>query len=109
MATSVARVLISAVVIGLVTSLAKRHTLLAGWIAALPLVTLLSIAWLMPDRQNHGQITRLVASVLAGMIPTALLLGATWMGLRKGLPVAAALAIGAAVWGVYTWAWFRLS
>ena len=88
------RVAVSALIIGIVSTMAKKHPLWAGWIAALPLVTLLSIAWLLPSHPRSAEITRLISGVLLGMIPTALLLMTTWISVKKGVGILPSVGLG---------------
>ncbi len=98
------KVLISALVIAGVTGLAKRRPMLGGWIAALPLVTLLSIAWMSMGgrRGTSAEIARLISGVLWGMIPTAALLLCVLVCIRRGFPVWVSVCVGIAGWGIIT-------
>lgn len=109
MAISLVKVLVSAAVISVVSSLAKKQPMWAGWIAALPLVTLLSIAWLMAEKQRNEEITHLVSGVLLGMVPTALLLLGTWISLKKGIGVLPSVGIGVIIWVIYTLVFKRIA
>ncbi len=92
------RVVVSAVLIGVVTLIAQANPRLAGWLAALPLTSLVATAWLAADGQPGAQIAEFYLGVLTGMLPTALFLLATMLTFRAG--VAAPLAVGA---GVLVW------
>lgn len=68
------KALVSALVILFVTWLANRSPTFGGWIAALPLVSLLSAFSLSVGQQSSRQIADFLTGVLWGLIPTAFLL-----------------------------------
>lgn len=93
------RIVVSAVLIGVVTLIAQANPRLAGWLAALPLTSLIATAWLAAEGQPGPRIAEFYLGVLTGMAPTLLFLFATMLTFRAG--VAAPLAVGA---GVLAWA-----
>ena len=92
------KAVISALFIVGVNVTAHRNASVAGWIASLPLVTLLSIAWLAVDQRGNTEIARFLTGVLWGVGPTAVLLVVTAGLLARGVSLFAACAIGLAVW-----------
>ncbi|HLW60859.1 MAG TPA: hypothetical protein VKV57_13175 [bacterium] len=80
----VVRAVGSALVIVAITTMAQRNAALGGWLASLPLVTVLSIAWLSVDQRGNGQIVRFLTGVLWGLAPTAGLLVITAGLLLRG-------------------------
>jgi hypothetical protein len=94
---TVVKVVVSALVIGGINVLARRNPQLGGWVAALPLVSFLSVAWLAVDGVPHADIRVFVGRVLLGLVPTAALLGILALCLGRGLsvPVALGCAMGA--------------
>ncbi len=103
------RILFSAIIIGGVTLVGRRSPALGGFLAAMPLVTVLSVLWLGFDKASPVQLTRFVVGVLWGMIPTALFLVVVVACLRQGMPWIVALGGGAAVWVLYAVAAQRLA
>ena len=96
------KVVISALVVGAINVVAQRSPSLAGWLAAFPLMTFLSVTWLWADGRENATLGDLVTGVLWGLIPNAVMLVALFICLRFGLHAVAALAVAAAVWVVST-------
>ncbi len=92
------KIVVSAVVIGIVTLIAGRDPKLGGWIAALPLTTVLSVIWLTFDGQSGVDLGRFVVGVLWGLIPTTAMLLAVAYCLKRGLPAIPALGLGMIAW-----------
>ena len=78
------KILTSAVIIGLVTELARRSPTYGGVIAALPLVSLISLIWLVRQGQSKTEVTAFVKSVLYGLPATFLLLLVLYLLLSRG-------------------------
>jgi F0F1-type ATP synthase assembly protein I len=102
------KILVSASVIALVTEIAKRSPVAGGWIAALPLVSLISAVWLAVDQKSGREIADFLRGVVWGLIPTAIMLIVIIFGLRYRLPFVTAALLGMAIWGAYTWTVHRL-
>src|SRR5262245_38740883 len=95
------KMVISALIIGLVAVIARRSPSLGGWLAALPLITLISAFWLYGDQQTNTQLMRFFVGVLWGIIPTVILLLVVVVCLQQKLPFFASISIGVLVWIVY--------
>ncbi|MDQ0188533.1 hypothetical protein JI721_16435 [Alicyclobacillus cycloheptanicus] len=93
------KVVVSALVVTAVTVISKQHPGIGGWIAALPIVSLLSATWLVAEHQPATEISTFLVSVLKGLVPTALLLVLVVTFLRKGWPFAGALGCAIVIWG----------
>lgn len=94
----VLKLVISATVIAGINAVAQRNAQLAGWIAAAPLISLMSIVWLMHDGREHVEIQAFVQALILGLIPTAIYLGALVLALRHGFGVAMSLGGAIAIW-----------
>jgi hypothetical protein len=94
----VVKAVVSALFIVGINAIAQRNASLAGWIASLPLVTVLSIGWLSFDQRGGADISRFLMGVLWGMLPTAFLLVVTAGLLARGVHLSLAFAIGFAAW-----------
>ncbi len=92
------KIVVSALVIGIVTLIAGRDPKLGGWIAALPLTTVLAVIWLTVDGQSGVELGRFVDGVLWGLIPTTAMLLALAYCLKRGLPAIPALGVGVVAW-----------
>ncbi len=78
------KTLTSAVIIGLVTEIARRSPTYGGVIAALPLVSLISLIWLVRQGQSKMELMLFVKSVLYGLPATFLLLLVLYLLLSRG-------------------------
>ncbi len=90
--------LISAVIIVALSELAKRHALLSGLLAAMPLTTLLVILWIYVDTKEVTPIYQFSRAVLWALIPTALFFVALVLSLKRGVTFWSALGISMGVW-----------
>jgi F0F1-type ATP synthase assembly protein I len=97
------KVTISAIIILAVNVLAKRYPFIGGWVAALPIVSLLSAGWLLFDKTPNTQLADFLQGVLVGLIPTAIMLFVIVYSLRNGINFIPSLFIGICVWLLYTW------
>jgi hypothetical protein len=104
----VLKMIVSALIIGGINVLAQANPKLAGWMTALPVVSLLSIAWLMMDRRNNAEIAVFITGVLYGLIPTAavLLIMIVLIGFCTPVPIAVGFSVAACA--VFTFAVARL-
>lgn len=96
------KIIISGLVIGGINLVAQRSPGLAGWLAAFPLITFLSITWLWSDGRDNAALGDLVTGVLWGLIPTGVLLIVLVICLRFGLHVFAGMVIATLVWMGFT-------
>ena len=86
----------------LVNVIAKRDAGIAGLIVAFPVITLVSAFWLAVDGVSESTMSAFFAGVLWGLVPTFVFVLGIVASLRGGLPLAAAVAVGALAWGVLT-------
>lgn len=96
------KVVVSGLVIGAVNLIARRDPALGGWVAALPLITFLSVLWLAVDGRDDQTIAAFVLGVLWGLIPTTVLLAVVLLALRNGVPLLGAGLAGLAAWACVT-------
>jgi uncharacterized membrane protein (GlpM family) len=104
---TMAKAIVSALIILLVTWFGKKSPVFGGWIAALPLVSLLSAFWLSLEQQRSREIADFLTGVLWGLIPTALLLLIIVTCLRHQVSFHLSLLFGIGLWGIITW-FFRV-
>lgn len=98
------KVLISALVVAGVATLARRYTIAAALLASLPLTSLLAIIWLYADTRDTGQVITLTHSILWAVIPSLLFFIALPLFLRiiSFVPaLLAACAVTMAGYGIY--------
>lgn len=92
------KILVSAVIIGGVTEVARRFPTYGGIIAALPLVSLLSVFWLAVQGQTVPQLSRFIWGVVIGLPATIVMLVCIYVALRITNHLMLALVIGVTSW-----------
>ncbi|AYK66344.1 DUF3147 family protein [Bacillus subtilis subsp. subtilis] len=90
------KVIISALIIGFVTEISKRHPTYGDIIAALPLVSLLSLFWMQIQSQ-------FASGVLTGIPATVCLLAILAFLLKIHVPFWFALCVGILGWAMFLW------
>ncbi|QDP41074.1 DUF3147 family protein [Radiobacillus deserti] len=95
------KVIVSAIVIGIITEVARRFPTYGGVVAALPLVSILSIIWLSAQGEQNPTLSRFVLGVLWGFPATAFLLFIVYIGLKHSLPLIVSLGFGLFGWFVF--------
>ena len=89
---------VSASIIVALSELAKRHPLLSGLIAAMPLTTLLVIMWLYIEGRDVAKIQAFSTSVLWALIPTSLFFIGLVVMLRRSLSFGVAITAAFLLW-----------
>lgn len=69
----ITKVVVSAVLIVLVSELAKKESLLAAAIASLPVVSILAFFWIYIDTQDTSKITLLAGQIFWLVLPSLVL------------------------------------
>lgn len=99
MIATIVKVLVSALIVAVVTAISKQHSGIGGWIAALPIVSILSAAWLVAGHQPSAEVSGFLVGVVKGLVPTAILLLVVVIFLRRGWPFTGALGLAVITWG----------
>jgi len=89
--------LISAVIIVVVSEIAKRSSLLGGLIASLPLTSILALIWLYFDTKNIQKVINLSESIFWLVIPSLILFVILPILLKKGVNFYLSLTISSVV------------
>ncbi|MDM5187964.1 DUF3147 family protein [Bacillus sp. DX4.1] len=92
------KVLASAFIIGGVTELAKHYSTIGGFIAALPLISLLSLFWISVEGGSKQDLSQFALGVLYGFPASALLLLIVYFGLRNAFSLSTSVLFGVGVW-----------
>jgi hypothetical protein len=92
------KIVISAIVIGIVTEIARRFPTYGGVIAALPLVSLLSIIWLYFQGEQSNTLSKFALGVLWGFPATAILLLIVYILLKNSIPLFISIGFGIGGW-----------
>ncbi|MDR4432660.1 DUF3147 family protein [Bacillus tequilensis] len=97
------KIIISALIIGFVTEISKRHPTYGGIIAALPLVSLLSLCWMQIQGEKTAQLSQFASGVLTGIPATVCFLVILAFLLKIHVPFWLALCAGILGWVVCLW------
>ena len=73
MVYNIIKIVISAILIVLISEIAKRNTLLGSVLASIPLVSVLAMIWLYIDTQNTQQIILLSKGIFWLVLPSLVL------------------------------------
>lgn len=98
---TIVKVLISAIIIGVVIEIAKRSPTYGGIIAALPLVSLLSLIWISIQGEQTQNLSKFVFGVLKGFPATIILLLIVAMSLRAYISLTLSIVLGICGWGIF--------
>lgn len=90
----------SAAIIAAVSEVAKRNTLFAGIIGALPLVSVLAFCWLYYETKDTGKISALSLEIFWFTIPSLTFFIALPLLLKQQIPFVFALLGALAIMGV---------
>ncbi|MCM3771054.1 DUF3147 family protein [Priestia aryabhattai] len=91
----------SALSIAGITEMAKRFPTYGGIVAALPIVSLLSIVWLSVQGEKKEVVSQFTLGVLYGLPGTILLLAVVYICLKNSLHLFMSLSIGVVCWGMF--------
>jgi hypothetical protein len=94
---TLAKLVITAVLVVLVSEIAKRSTLAGGVLASLPLVSVLAMVWLYVDTGDAQRVSQLASSVFWLVLPSLLLFLLLPRLIALGLPFYPSLLVAAAV------------
>ncbi|HWL26832.1 MAG TPA: DUF3147 family protein [Ureibacillus sp.] len=95
------KILSSAAIIGIVTELARRYPVYGGIIAALPLISILSIIWLTVQGETTQNINKFTLGVLAGFPATMVMLFVIYIALKQSIHLILAISLGVVAWGIF--------
>jgi hypothetical protein len=95
------KVIVSAVLISVITEVAKIYPKFGGMIAALPLVSLLSLCWLYVQGETTPYLCKFLFGVLWGFPATAFLLLVTALCLKASFSLIVSIALGIGAWGMF--------
>lgn len=95
------KIVVSAIIIGGVTEAARRYPAFGGVIAALPLVSLLSLFWLYFQGEEIRILSKFIDGVLWGLPATAFLLLVIGLCFKASFPFSLSVALGIVGWGMF--------
>ncbi|MEJ2346539.1 MAG: DUF3147 family protein [Gammaproteobacteria bacterium] len=91
------KVAITAVLVVLISEVAKRSSLIGAVLASVPLVSVLAMIWLYIDTRDAGRVSSLATSVFWLVIPSLALFISLPLLLRRGMQFYLALAVSIAI------------
>ncbi|AFU12366.1 membrane protein [Bacillus thuringiensis MC28] len=92
------KVIVSALIIGIITEVAKHYSTIGGFIAALPLVSLLSLFWISFEGGNKQELSQFTLGVLYGFPASALLLFIVYISLKNSFALSTSVLLGIGAW-----------
>jgi hypothetical protein len=92
------KILISAIIISVITEFSRRYPQQGGIIAALPIVSLLSILWLYTQGEQMEKISKFAIGVVWGLPGTVVMLLLIGIALKHSIHLFASLGLGIAGW-----------
>lgn len=95
------KILSSAVIIGIVTEVARRFPTYGGIIAALPLVSILSIIWLTVQSESSEHIQHFTVGVIVGLPATMMMLFVIYMAMKSSIHIVFAIGLGIVSWAIF--------
>ncbi|API93106.1 hypothetical protein J32TS6_13440 [Virgibacillus pantothenticus] len=95
------KIVSSAVIIGIVTELARRFPVYGGVIAALPLISILSIIWLTVQGESAKTINEFTVGVIAGLPATIVMLLIIYFAFKHSFHLSVAFLFGIIGWGFF--------
>jgi len=98
---AVVKILVSAIIIGLVTEFARRFPTYGGVVAALPLVSLLSILWLSIQGEEAETLNKFILGVLMGLPATIILLIIVYLGMKNSMHLLWSVLLGIVGWMLF--------
>lgn len=99
------KAIISGVLIAAASEVARRSSLLGAILVSLPLTSILAAIWLYRDTGDADQVAALSWSILWVIVPSLVFFVALPVGLRRGLPFAAAMLLACALTALAYVAW----
>ena len=99
---------LSAAVLVAVSEISKRSSFMGGWVASLPLTSLLAMMWLWRDTHDSGKIAALSTSIFWLVLPSLVLFVVLPVLLKRGVAfwpsLGASVVAMLACYGIMVWA-----
>jgi hypothetical protein len=95
------KIFVSALIIGIVTEIARRLPTIGGIVAALPLVSLLSLLWLSFQGGSANEMSKFAMGVLWGFPATAVLIVIVAFSLKYSVALSLSIVFGISGWIIF--------
>lgn len=96
----ISKILLTALVVGLINLLAQRYPALGGYVAVLPIITFLSLITLGVDQQSSENVSSFLSGAISGIALTSLSLILMLLLVRNGVAVSHTILVGMGIWAV---------
>lgn len=101
---AIVKILISAIIIGVITEISRRYPQQGGIIAALPIVSVLSILWLYTQGEHMDKLSKFTMGVVWGIPGTIVMLLIIGIALKHSVNIFASLGLGITGWLIFYFA-----
>ncbi|WP_144502244.1 DUF3147 family protein [Bacillus thuringiensis] len=98
---TVIKIIVSALVIGIITEISRRFPAQGGIIAALPIVSILSIVWLYVQGEHIETLSEFTLGVVRGIPATLVMLVIIGISLQHSIHLFTSLILGIGGWLIY--------
>ncbi|CEG26189.1 DUF3147 family protein [Bacillus sp. B-jedd] len=95
---TIVKIFVSAVIIAVITEFSRRYPTQGGIIAALPIVSILSILWLHVQGEHIEKISKFALGVVWGIPSTVVMLVIIGLALKHSIHLFASIGLGMAGW-----------
>ncbi|AZN42486.1 DUF3147 family protein [Paenibacillus albus] len=95
---TIVKIIISAAIIGAITEFSRRYPQQGGVIAALPIVSLLSILWLYLQGEPADKLSKFAIGVVWGLPGTIAMLLIIGIAMKHSVHIVASLSLGIVGW-----------
>ncbi|MES9685011.1 DUF3147 family protein [Gottfriedia acidiceleris] len=101
---AIIKIFTSAIIIGVITEIARRFPTQGGLIAALPIVSLLSLIWLNVQGEQVQALSKFAYGVVIGIPGTVVMLLIIGVALQHSIHLVTSIGLGIIGWLVYIFA-----
>ncbi|AOH53513.1 hypothetical protein ABE28_004045 [Peribacillus muralis] len=98
------KIIASAIIIGVITEISRRYPHYGGMLAALPIISVISILWLYIQGEQLETLSKFALSVVWGIPATVVMLVIIWLALQHSLHLFFSLGLGLAGWLLFLFA-----
>ena len=98
------KIIVSTIIIGIITEISRRYPQQGGIIAALPIVSVLSIFWLYIQGEHKETLSKFALGVAWGIPATVVMLLIIGMALRHSFHLFVSIGLGIIGWLIFLFA-----
>jgi hypothetical protein len=98
---TIVKIIVSAIIIGVITEISRKYPNQGGIIAALPIVSVLSILWLYIQGEHMEKLSKFALGVAWGIPSTIVMLVIIGIALKHSIHLFVSLGLGMVGWLVF--------